>query len=191
MARTRRAEGRGLAPLCGAAALAASILSCRYDPVPQEIIDSLPPETGQPSSAHRPGQPCLACHSAYAGASPQMTFGGTVYVKDMDGKLAPAAGVEINVVDWAGVPRKACSNKAGNFFLEKANWKDAAFPLKVSAGSRQMNSIIGRDGSCGSCHKIPLPDGEKTLDPVTGANYDSSGAILVDDADIGKCAGGQ
>lgn len=170
-------------------ALPVSLLSCRYDPVPQEIIDDLGPETGKADSKHRPGQPCLACHSAYAGAAPIMAFGGTVYTTDADGKtLVPAAGVEITVTDWSGVPKKRCSNAAGNFFLEKTNWKDAAFPLFVTAGNHKMESLIGRDGSCASCHKLPPQDAD-VHDPVSGANFDSSGAILVDAADLDQCQG--
>jgi hypothetical protein len=166
-------------------------LACRYDPVPQEIIDALGPETGTPSAQHRPGQPCLACHSAYAGASPAMAFGGTVYTTDAQGAIGPAAGVEISVLDGAGVPRKACSNLAGNFFLKKSDWKDAAFPLTVRAGSSPMTSLIGRDGSCGSCHKPTDPDGPAPHDPATGANFDSAGVILVGVADTGQCQGAQ
>ncbi|MFO0588884.1 MAG: hypothetical protein U0441_15145 [Polyangiaceae bacterium] len=165
--------------------------SCKYDPVPQEIIDSLGPETGSPSAQHRPGQPCLVCHSAYGGASPPMAFGGTVYTTDADGNIGPAAGVEISVLDWSGVPRKACSNLAGNFFLKKSDWKDPAFPLTVKAGSSKMTSLIGRDGSCGTCHKPADPDGPAVHDPVTGANFDSAGKILVDVSDTGQCQGAQ
>jgi len=176
-----------IAPL----AISALCLSCRYDPVPQEIIDDLGPETGSPSAQHRPGQPCLACHSAYAGAKPAMAFGGTVYTTDAAGGLGPAAGVEISIIDWAGVPKKVCSNLAGNFYLEKADWKDPAFPLVVKAGSSPMTSLIGRDGSCGSCHKPADPDGPAVHDPVSGANFDSAGKIVVDVSDTSKCGAGQ
>jgi len=166
-------------------------LSCRYDPVPQEIIDDLGPEQGTPSALHRPGQPCLACHSKYAGAAPQMTFGGTVYTKDADGKIIPAAGVSVFVADSAGDPRKACSNQAGNFYLEQKDWKEVAFPLTVTAGSRNMRSLIGRDGSCGSCHKLPDPEGEPDRNPVTGEGRDSAGVVLVNLEDTGDCGAGQ
>lgn len=178
------------AALLLAAAIPTLSLACRYDPVPQEIIDDLGPETGKPDALHRPGQPCLACHSGYAGAKPAMAFGGTVYTADAAGGLGPAAGVEISIIDWAGVPKKVCSNAAGNFYLEKADWKDPAFPLLVKAGSSPMTSLIGRDGSCGSCHKPADPDGPAVHDPVSGANFDSAGKITVDIGDTGKCGGG-
>jgi hypothetical protein len=165
-------------------------LSCRYDPVPQEIIDDLGPEQGSPSALHRPGQPCLACHSKYAGASPPMTFGGTVYTRDADDNVIPAAGVSVFVSDSAGDPRKACTNAAGNFYLETKDWKEVAFPLTVKAGSRTMRSLIGRDGSCGTCHKAPDPEGEPDRDPVTGAGHDSAGLVFVEPEDTGDCGGG-
>lgn len=165
-------------------------LSCRYDPVPQEIIDDLGPEQGTPSALHRPGQPCLACHSKYAGASPPMTFGGTVYTRDADDKVIPAVGVSVFVADSAGDPRKACTNNAGNFYLETKDWKEVAFPLTVKAGSRTMRSLIGRDGSCGSCHKAPDPEGEPDRNPETGAGHDSAGLVFVQPEDTGDCGGG-
>ena len=187
-ATNRSARWIGAAIVTLAAALSTS---CRYDPTPQEIIDALGPETGAPGATHRPGQPCLACHSGYAGAKPAMAFGGTVYTTDATGGLGPAAGVEISILDWAGVPKKVCSNTAGNFYLEKADWKDPAFPLTVKAGANPMTSLIGRDGSCGSCHKPADPDGAPVHDPVTGANFDSAGVIVVDVKDTGQCGAGQ
>jgi hypothetical protein len=38
-----------------------------------------------------------------------------------------------------------------------------------------MQSLVGRDGSCATCHKLPGPD---SLDVQTGASRDSAGVIL-------------
>jgi hypothetical protein len=177
-----------------AALLSPALLSCRYDPVPQEIIDDLGPETGTPGATHRPGQPCLACHSSYAGTAPQMVFGGTIYVLDDKDAIVPAAGVPVSVFDSAGTSKKACTNPAGNFFLEKEAWKDVAFPLTVQVGtpgSSSMSSLIGRDGSCASCHKAPDPEADPPRNPTTGAGHDSPGLIiLLDIAETGQCGGG-
>lgn len=183
-------------PLFALAALAFPIafsiagLSCRYDPVPQELINELGPEQGAPGPNHRPGQPCLACHSKYAGSSPQMVFGGTVYTTNPDGVLGPASGVSVLVSDSAGDSRKACTNAAGNFYLDKTDWKEVAFPLTVKAGKRGMRSLIGRDGSCGSCHK-PADADHPERDPVSGASFDSAGIVTVDFTDTGECGAGQ
>jgi hypothetical protein len=167
-----------LAAALGLAALSAGALSafsaCRYDPVPQEIIDSLGEETGTPGPNHRPGQPCLTCHSTYEGATPAMAIGGTVYKQDDTGALVPAPRVLVVITDTSGDSRRSCSNAAGNFFIEKDDWDDVAYPLAVTAGDRKMRSIIGRDGSCGSCHKPPA-EGQSGL----GATLDSPGVVIV------------
>jgi hypothetical protein len=172
--------------LSAALLAASSLVSCRFDPVPQEVIDDLGPEEGTPSETHRAGQPCLACHSAYAGAAPQMVFGGTVYTTDPDGNIVPAPGVLVTVYGAVGDLRTRCSNAAGNFYLEKEEWKEVTFPLQVEAGSRAMVSFIGRDGSCGTCHKPPDPD-HLERDPVTGAARDSAGYVLVNPGDVDQC----
>ena len=170
--------------------IAGSLLSCRYDPVPQDIVNDLGPEKGTPSETHRPGQPCLACHSAYVSAAPQMAFGGTVFVLDDKGAIGPASGVPVNVYDSAGTSKRACTNAAGNFYLKKEDWKDVAFPLTVQAGSSTMRSLIGRDASCASCHKLPAPNADPPRDLKTGAGHDSPGIVIVDTADTGACGGG-
>lgn len=165
--------------------LGLSAISCRYDPVAQDVVDDLGPETGETGPLHRPGQPCLACHSKYVGATP-FAVGGTVFQIDADGNLAPAAGVQVQVRDSAGDFRNSCTNAAGNFYVEKDKWKEVAFPLTVKAGSKRMRSLIGRDGSCGTCHRLPT---EASIDPVTGADQNSAGVVLVDVDDVDQCQG--
>jgi hypothetical protein len=171
----------------GAGALAALSLVCTYDPVPQATIDRLPEEEGEPSPTHRPGEPCVACHSAYEGADPPLSIGGTVYTIDANGNLAGAPGVLVLVSDAEGDSRKACTNASGNFYVERDKWPDPYVPLKVQAGSRTMQSIVGRDGSCATCHTLP---NELSLDPMTGAGRSSAGVVLVELADLGQCQGG-
>src|SRR6187401_2954654 len=118
------------------APLAALGAGCRYDPVPQHIIDDLGPEKGTPSAAHRPGQPCLVCHSTYEGASPAFAVAGTLFTKNTDGTLGPAAKVSVTIFDSSGSLRKACSNDAGNFFVKTDDWADITFPLGAQAGDR-------------------------------------------------------
>lgn len=159
-----------------AAVTAAGICACRYDPVPQEIIDGLGEEKGEPSATHRPGQPCLACHSTYEGADPPMAVGGTVYTRAEDGSAVAASNLLVTLFDSAGASKKACTNGAGNFYIEKEKWQDVTFPLAVTAGDRSMRSLIGRDGSCAGCHFIS-PD--KDHDPMTGAGRDTPGLVIV------------
>ncbi len=150
------------------------------DPIPQAIIDSLPPESGSPSATHRPGQPCLQCHSTYGEALPSLVIGGTVFKEDA---MAPsgikgAAGIKVIVYDSTGDSRVACTNSAGNFYIERDNWQAITFPLKSFVGNAplRMESIIGREGSCANCHKLPSIDR-----PGTGAGVDTPGVIIVED----------
>jgi hypothetical protein len=170
--------------------LAALAASCRYDPAAQDVIDALGPETGTPSETHRPGQPCLACHSKYGGATPEFVLAGTLYSLDVNTKkLVPANNIQVLVQDSMNVTFKACSNTAGNFKVLREDGTDPVFPLSPTAGGRPMLSLTGRDGSCASCHKLPDPNSVDTLDPVTGAGRSSAGVILVDPTQTG-CGGG-
>ena len=143
-------------------AFAALLLAagCRYDPVAADAIKDLGDEKGTPSATHRPGQPCLACHSKYGGAKPEMAVGGTVYAISgkTEKKLVPAKDIRVTVLDADGDTRKACSNSAGNFWVPKEYWGDVVFPLAPVAGGIVMHSLVNRDGSCASCHGLtPSP----------------------------------
>lgn len=156
----------------------ASILGCRNDPVPQQIIDALPPEADSPSALHRPGEPCLACHTDYEGAAPKLAVGGTIFAVNDAGVGVPAVGVLVVINDSAGDSRSACTNAAGNFFIKSDDWTEVAFPLRVRAGSRAMRSLIGRDGSCASCHKL------------SGPAHDSPGVVFVEESAPDPLCGG-
>jgi hypothetical protein len=167
-------------------AIVGSVAGCNgEDPVPQALIDSLPPETGTPSATHRPGQPCLQCHSTYGEALPPLVIGGTVFKPDamQANGIIGAAGIQVIVYDSTGDSRVACTNETGNFYIEKTNWDSITFPLKSYVGpgaipSHRMRSIIGREGSCANCHKLPTVDR-----PGTGAGQDTPGVIMVDVGD--------
>lgn len=161
---------------------------CGTDPIPQEVLDGLPPEVGSPSATHRPGQPCLQCHSAYGEALPSLVIGGTIFKEDATAPLGVkgAAGIKVIVYDSTGDSRVACTNSAGNFYIVKEDWPNIAFPLKSFVGesepgvaSRRMQSIIGREGSCANCHKLPSPPER----PGTGAGIDTPGVIIVEDGE--------
>jgi hypothetical protein len=176
-----------MARLLVAVAIGLFAAGCNTDPLPQAVIDGLPPETGSPGPLHRPGQPCLVCHTSYEGADPPLALGGTLYKLDpmAPGGLAVAPSVLVTITDSTGDQRPACTNAAGNFFIRKEDWPELTYPLKVRTGTKTMNSIIGRDGSCASCHKLPNADR-----PGTGAGRDSAGVVLVDDDDIDMTCGG-
>lgn len=163
----------------------AMAVGCRYDPIPQEKVDDLPPEDPDgPSELHRAGQPCVDCHSDYEGADPPLAIGGTVFEQNPSTfQLIPVQGVFVTVFDAAGASQKACTNASGNFFVKTDDWPDTAFPLTVQVGNRFMRSLIGRDRSCASCHKLASVnrvERDPTIDTSTGAGRDSAGAILVE-----------
>lgn len=162
---------------------------CRYDPAQQDIIDELGEEKGTPSASHRPGQPCLACHTTYGKAQPALAVGGTLYALDIaNNEIVPAKNILVTLFDSKGGSRKTCSNKAGNFYVAADKWEDITFPITPVAGGITMRSLVGRDGSCASCHKLP---DEGSLDAITGAGRDSAGVIVVDaNATDPSCGGG-
>jgi hypothetical protein len=192
MANRRRPSKRifAMASLVAAAGFAGLTWGgCRYDPVPQQAIDKLPPEDPDgPSEFHRAGQPCVLCHSEYEGADPELAFGGTVYEQNpATFQLIPIEGVFVTIYDAEGASAKACTNAAGNFHIELTDYPDAKFPLTVQVGNRFMRSLIGRERSCAHCHELATPsrvENDPTVDSTTGAGRTSAGAILVDRAAI-------
>lgn len=168
---------------------ASLLLSCA-DPVRDKIIDDLGAENPAVPQGeyHRPGQPCVACHSNYGPGSPLMSIGGTVYVKTVEGEFFAAGGVTVRLIDSEGEVREKVTNCIGNFYLTKQEW-DPAFPLQAllfgpSAadpdtiiGLRNMESRISRDGSCAGCHTHPrtasspglvfVDDGIGAIEPPT------------------------
>jgi hypothetical protein len=140
--------------LAGALLLAASC----GDPVLDDQIRALGGETPgvKTGPLHRPGQPCLLCHSSEGGVGPAMSVAGTVYQKaDRD---IPAEGAAVEITDASGVARTVWSNCAGNFYVTVSDWQPL-FPLRAQVSSGgivaaiPMESKIGRDGSCSSCHQ--------------------------------------
>lgn len=168
-------------------AVTAMLSGCRYDPVIDQKIRKNPPEDpGGPSPEHRAGQPCVDCHSTYEGAEPALAIGGTVYSQTAKGYLNGVPGVFVTIQDSAGAIYKSCTNKAGNFYITKADLQgidDLAFPLFVSVGGVKMSSLIGRERSCAGCHKLASVeriDIDPYVDPATGRARDSAGAIIID-----------
>lgn len=141
------------------AVVVAFSVACVDNPVPDSEIESLGPENGDPGPDHRPGQPCVICHSDNGPASDDpFAVAGTIF---HDPKSAQGvSGVDVLFVDSNGsspnyVVRTTAS---GNFFVRKSDW-DPAFPLFVNifneadGTKRAMQSHIGREPSCASCHR--------------------------------------
>jgi hypothetical protein len=144
--------------LGGVAALAFSS-ACVSNPVPDAEIDSLGPDTTDPGPDHRPGQPCVICHSSGGPASDDpFAVGGTVF---HDPKSSQGvAGVSVLFVDSINSsPRiPILTSASGNFFVRQADWSPS-FPFYVNifnpvdGTTGIMQSHVGRQPSCASCHR--------------------------------------
>jgi hypothetical protein len=156
---------RILAPVALAALAACSTIE-------KQRADGLGPEVEEPGPRHRPGQPCLWCHSTIEGdgrATPTFDLAGTVYRRR--GDTQGAAGLEIVVEDAAGHTVTVNANVAGNFALvvedgldqpietDEGIWRvpgPLVFPLRTSVADggvkRNMRNVIHRERSCSVCH---------------------------------------
>lgn len=169
--------------------VSASLVAGCGDPYRDRLIDSLPEEDPRfaPGELHRPGQPCLACHSSYGGA-PEFAIGGTLFAAtEFDEVPAMMAGYTVRIQDSEGRSRDAVSNACGNFHIRRDDW-DPAFPLLVEilAGTpggvsplvpvSTMTSRISREGSCAGCHvgrPSPVSPG---IVSIPGSSNDSPSA---------------
>lgn len=141
----------------------ASLATSCSDPVRDAEIEALGDEDPAVPRGpeHRPGQPCVLCHSAGGPASSQpFVVGGTVFETDRDDSPG-ADGVRVAFVDSVGVEHVQTTNAAGNFFILESEWPDLAFPFKVGikkgADAIPMTSTINREGSCAYCHRPGAP----------------------------------
>jgi hypothetical protein len=141
--------------LVACTALASMLASCT-DPVLDDQIEALGPETGDANAEHRPGQPCVLCHSEFGTSSTVFRLAGTVF--DAPTRIAGIAGVEVRIVDASGARFVALTNRVGNFFLSSAEG-EVKFPVRVRISKdgveRVMLSHIGREPSCAGCHFDP------------------------------------
>jgi len=143
------------------------------DPVLEAQIAALGEESPHvlPGPLHRPGQPCLLCHSA-AGPASRFTVAGTVFLTPTAEQ--PVAGVEVQLFDASRRWFLAYTNCAGNFFVTPQEY-EPRLPLWVSLSGQglriDMESPMHKDGDCATCHrgkKSPTSAGHVylTADPL-------------------------
>lgn len=151
--------------------VAAASTSCT-DPVRDAAVAELGPEDPNVPVGpdHRPGQPCLVCHSENGVASgSSMAVAGTVYT-DKDGKKG-LAGVEVSFVDArnGGPIEKIVTSASGNFYVPVAKWPpEVSYPFRVAIVKNgkvleAMAGTVNREGSCNYCHRPP--DAPSSLSP--------------------------
>jgi hypothetical protein len=157
---------RSFPPFAGAGivAFACMFMSCT-DPVRDQRIAALGGEDPAVPTGplHRPGQPCVLCHSSGGPASnAPFAIAGTIFETNASDSMG-ATGVSVLFIDAASSQRSYDTNEAGNFFIPESEWSDLTFPFKVgllTMDGKQvpMNSTVNREGSCNFCHR-----------PVTGS----------------------
>jgi hypothetical protein len=151
------------------ALLLSLLAACSYE---RERADALGPETEEPGPRHRPGQPCLYCHSTTQGdgrGELMFDLAGTVYKNRSDTSGAP--DVEITIENADGTLIRVTSNRAGNFALisepgltqpietDEGIWRvpgPLVFPLhatvRLGGLELHMRNAIQRERSCSVCH---------------------------------------
>lgn len=155
------------------------------DPVRDQQIEALGEEIGEPGPEHRPGQPCLLCHSE-GGPAADKSFkvAGTIFETNEPGSPG-AEGVAVDLIDAPGVPPnvRPITNRAGNFWVTSDEWRDLRFPFRVrilpkgAAEPLRMETTVNREGSCNYCHR-PFPKGPLS-EAERQANRNSVGQIYV------------
>ncbi len=127
----------------------------------------------EPGPLHRPGQPCLVCHSgAHPAEGTAFELAGTVYARATDTYGTP--GVTVTLEDAEGLYAQVLTNRTGNFMVVSRDGDDddddddsdegmvrasrpLVPPLRVSIARdgivRAMRSFVWREGSCSSCHR--------------------------------------
>lgn len=146
---------RGLQPRSLFFALLA-LAACQLDPAHDDAVNALGGEAQgvRAGPLHRPGQPCLTCHTS-KGPAPDFAVAGTVF--DVRGSTTGLQGVTVTMTDAAGEVRRVNTNSAGNFYLQASEW-NPAFPMHVQLDypgekTKPMDTRIGRNGGCGECHQ--------------------------------------
>lgn len=138
-------------------ALTVALVACG-DPAVDDRADALGAEDPKvpEGPSHRPGQPCLACHDGSQADVRRFSVAGTIYT--VEGGDEVAAGAIVELVDAFGETFRVATNCAGNFYVEPGAY-DPTYPVWVALESGddriEMESPIGRDGSCATCHAHP------------------------------------
>ncbi len=141
--------------------LGALFVSCS-DPVRDQAIDRLGGEDPSVPQGpeHRPGQPCVLCHSDGGPASDfKFAIAGTIFESNSPDSMG-AEGVQVLFIDASSATRTYDTNAAGNFFIPESDWPDLTFPFRVGllkdGKPVPMMSVVNREGSCNYCHR-PVP----------------------------------
>lgn len=166
------------------AALGAAIGSGCTDPVRDRQIEALGPDTEPNGPDHRPGQPCILCHSEGGPAEGKaFAIAGTVYDTNKPGSKG-AEAVTVQFIDANESKPKEIpqTGPTGNFFVPIGDWPDLTFPVRVALyedpadpPKQTMRSLINREASCNYCHR-PNVDLKEVKDQATAKDLSRSSA---------------
>ncbi len=149
-----------MSPLLRACVLAALAAASACDPVGEDARAALGPETPgvRPGPLHRPGQPCLVCHDGALLNPGAFSVAGTIYRTPSSPTGLEGATVFLSDSSNSSYMTLA-TNSAGNFYVTPDEW-NPVYPLTSiavmsTAGFAVMESDVGRNGACASCHVNP------------------------------------
>ncbi len=103
----------------------------------------------------RPGEACIACHTA-ENEGPRYAIAGTLYPTghepdDCNGISGQASGAKVVITDANGEEHELTPNTAGNFFYNGNLAKPYTAKVVTDAGERLMVTPQ-QDGDCNKCH---------------------------------------
>ena len=100
----------------------------------------------------RPGEACIACHTAQRG--PSFAVAGTVYptAHEPDDCNGASSGAVVVITDAQGMVYELAVNAAGNFYLENATLALPFTAKVVVNGVERAMSASQTSGDCNSCH---------------------------------------
>lgn len=142
-----------------------ALVACS-NPVVDDAVARLGPERGPENGEHRPGQPCVLCHSDVGPAKTHFSLGGTIFANADATRGAEGVEVRVATPDRELV---VVTNRAGNFWVPRGG-QPLVFPLSVTiykpgVARLPMTTLVRREPSCATCH----------FRPDDAANLDASG----------------
>jgi hypothetical protein len=154
------------------------LLAACTDPVRDREIEALGGEDPNVPIGpdHRPGQPCVLCHSEGGPASDKpFAVAGTVYETPSRASRG-AEGIVVKFVDARrrGPRTSPRTGLSGNFFVPESDWPELTYPFAVGLyrdGQEEpvvrMTTLVNREPSCNACHvpngAPPYPPNEREL----------------------------
>jgi hypothetical protein len=173
-----------------AVSFAAVASSCNLDPIHTSQVEALGGEARGVSQGayHRAGQPCLVCHGGEGPAKQEFAVAGTVFYGP--GTTSPpigVGGIQVTLEDDTQAQFTATTNCVGNFYVLPSDWSGhPEYPMLVTVSGTvgsyvqtSMQSRVGRNGSCASCHQYPVLPNTPAAATSTVNYFETPGIIYL------------